>query len=249
MKEYLVDAVILKSTRAREADRIITLYTKQFGKKRVMAHGVEKTTSKKRGSVQPFSHSKLLLRRGRDIDTVSQGESIEIFRGLRQSLEGLAIANYLAEMADAFTPEEDPDTVIYQLLLDAFKMLNSGDRSVITRAFELKLLSRIGYCPDLDECNFCGQPVRQGKVFFLPEQGGVACELCMPLNSVGIPMSRGALESLKTLLCWDFKRLNQFKVSIDTGKEIKLALRCFAEYHLEKKMKSCKFIDLLQGCE
>lgn len=245
MKEYLVDAIILKSVRAREADRVITLYTRQLGKKRAMAHGAEKPASRKRGVVQPFSCSRLLLRRGRDLDAVCQGEGLEIFPNLRQSLEGLAMANYLAELVDAFTPDEDPNPAIFDLLLETYRLLGGRDDSTPARAFEIKLVSLAGYRPELEHCVICGYPAEGGRVCIVPEHGGIVCAGCRPEAGGAPEISRGALESLKALMRWDTPRVRQIKVDPSPGSEIKKLMRHYIEYHLEKGIKSSKFIDLM----
>ncbi|MCL6571296.1 MAG: DNA repair protein RecO [Bacillus sp. (in: Bacteria)] len=245
MKEYLVDAIVLKSVRAREADRIITLYTRQSGKKKVIAYGAEKPASRKRGAVQPFSCSRLLLRRGRDLDTVVQGEILEYFTGLRQSLKGLAAANYLAELVDAFTPDEDPNPAIFDLLLETFRVMESGDRATAAWAFQIKLVSLLGYRPGLDACVICESPVPGKKICFLPEQGGIVCSGCRPEAGQGLEISRGTLESIKTLMRWDTRRLHQIKIDPSSGREIKKAIGHFIEYHLEKEIKSGRFMDLV----
>ncbi len=214
MKEYLVDAIVLKSTSARGADRVVTLYTRQAGKKRAIAHGADKPASKKRGSVQPFSYSKLLLRRGRDIDSVSQGEPVDIFPELRQSLDGLAAASYVAELVDAFVPEEDPDEGVYNLLLETFRVMKQNNYQTVTWAFELKLLTLAGYRPDLEECISCGKGLQGEKVYFIPGQGGVICWGCKTPELDGLPISRGTLESLKALIRWDVSRLHQLKIAL-----------------------------------
>lgn len=249
MKEYLVDAVILKSIKAREADRVITLYTRQMGKKRVMAHGVEKLTSKKRGSVQPFGFSRLLLRSGKDLDSVSQGEGIEIFPILRQSLSGLSKAGYLAELVDSFTVDEDPNTRIFDILLETFRVLGGEFDFVATRAFEIKLVSFLGYSPTLDNCISCGVSVKgEGEnVFFLPSQGGILCPKCISESAQSIVLSRGALKNLKALQCWPINRLHQLKISTPAGKEIKKVMKHFIEYYLEKKIKALAFEELIDN--
>lgn len=247
MKEYLVDAIILKSVRSREADRLITLYTRQLGKKRVIAHGVEKPASRKRGAVQPFGCSRLLLRRGRDLDSVSQGEGIEIFPALRQSLEGLARASYLAELVDSFTPDEDPNPRVFDLLLETFRMLGGKYDSVAARAFEIKLVSLLGYRPGLEACVLCGLPVEGERVHFLPEQGGIVCAECLPGPGRAMEITRGALENLKALLRWETGRIYQIKIDFSAAKEIKKAMRGFIDHHLERGIKSRKFEDLVDG--
>ncbi|MFZ5649830.1 MAG: DNA repair protein RecO [Bacillota bacterium] len=245
MKEYMVEAFILKSVKAREADRVLTLFTRQAGKKRVMAHGVEKITSRKRGAVQPFSHSRLLLRQGRELDSVSQGEGIDIFPVLRQSLYGLAGASYLAELVDALTPDEDPNAGVFQLLLDTYGLLGGDSGFTAVRAFELKLVSYLGYRPVLDSCILCGSPPSGGKVRFIPEQGGVVCAGCFSGPATGTEITRGALENMKTLLRWDMGRIHQLKISPLAGREIKNAMRKYIEFYLEKGIKSLNFEELL----
>ncbi len=204
---------------------------------------MEKPASRKRGAVQPFSCSRLLLRRGRDLDTVCQGEGLEIFPGLRQSLEGLATANYLAELVDAFTPDEDPNPAIFDLLLETYRLLGGGDDSTPAWSFEIKLVSLAGYRPGLDHCVICGSPVEGSRVFFMPDQGGVVCAGCRAGGALEI--SRGALESLKALMRWETSRVRQIRVDPSSGSEIKKLMREYIEYQLEKGIKSSKFIDLV----
>lgn len=246
MKEYMADAFILKSVKARDADRVLTLFTREYGKKRVMAHGVEKTTSRKRGAVQPFSRSSLLLRKGRDLDSVSQGEGIDIFPLLRRSLDGLAMASYLADLVDAFTPEEDPNADVFQLLLDTFGLLGGDCGYTAVRAFEIKLVSHLGYRPGLDSCVQCLSPPSGEKVLFVPEHGGVVCAGCLSGPAAVVEITRGALENMKTLLRWEMGRIHQLKISSYTGREIKNVMRKYIEFQLGKGIKSVNFEELLE---
>lgn len=245
MKEYLVDAIILKSIRAREADRVLTLYTRQEGKKRVIAHGVEKPTSRKRGAVQPFACSRLMLRRGRDLDSVSQGEGLEIFPKLRQSLEGLARASYLAELVDAFSMDGDPNPLVFDLLRNTFRVLGRDHDFVALRAFEIKLLTLLGYRPGLENCVSCGASSEKGVIYFSVEQGGIICEQCRPAISGAVQISRGALANLKALMHWEMARLYQLRINTAAGKEMKSIVGRFIEYHLERRLKSARFEELL----
>lgn len=245
MKEYLVDAIVLKSVKSREADRVITLYTRQAGKKRVVAHGVEKPASRKRGAVQPFGYSRLLLRRGRDLDTVSQGEGLEIFPALRQSLEGLAGASYLAELVDSFTPDEDPNPRVFDLLLETLGIMGGKYDFVAVRAFEVKLVSLLGYRPGLEACVLCGSPPDGEKACFVPHQGGIVCAKCRAGPGGGLEIRRGTLENLKALLRWETGRVYQIRLDAAASREIKEMMRRFIEYHLEKGIKSRKFEDLI----
>jgi len=245
MRDYLVDCIILKSVKCREADRIITIYTRQAGKKRAIAYGVEKPTSKKRGAVQPFSCSKLMLRRGGELETVSQGEGVEIFPAIRQSLQGLTVASYLAELVDVFTPDEDPNPAVFQLLLETLGGLGGDYDFAAVRAFEIKLLSLIGFQPGLDLCVMCGVPPGDGDVYFSPAQGGVVCCDCRHGAGRVLVVSRGSLENLKALMGWKIERVRRLKISPAARDEIKKMMRAFIQYRLERSMKTVNFKDLL----
>ncbi|MFZ5645433.1 MAG: DNA repair protein RecO [Bacillota bacterium] len=245
MRDFMVDAIILKSARTKEADRVLTLYTRQMGKTRAMAYGVEKPASRKRGAVQPFSYSRLLLKKGKDIDSVSQGEGLEIFPALRKSLEGLAGASYFCELVDAFTLDGDPNTAVFELMLGAFHMLGRDCDISTCRAFEIKLMSNLGYRPGLDACVFCGSPAGNGEIWFSPGQGGIICNECSTGVNDVLALGRGSLETLKALLRWDMERIYQIKTDPRAGREIKAIMKKFIEYQLEKNIKSARFVELV----
>lgn len=246
MKLYKVRAVVLKSVNIQEADQLLTLFSREKGKIRVMAYGACKPTSRKRGAVQPFSHSQFLLRRGNGLDAVSQCELLEMFPELRCRLDKLGYAVYLAELVDGMTAEEEPSEAVFGLLLGTLRALGSGDGELLVRAFEIKLLSILGYRPCLERCVLCQGPISAGEVVFHAGAGGVLCASCAERDEDGLPCRRGTVELLRLLLRWDPGKLNQLQVGKIARRELKEVLHRHMEYHLDRRMKSTRFLELLE---
>lgn len=245
MKTYKLDAIILKSRDMRDADKILTLYSVQQGKLRAVAHGAAKVKSRKRGAVQPFCYSALILYRGKELDSVSQAELKESFPELRTDLDRLAGAAYMAELADGFLAEGEPNQSIFGLLLATLHLLAKGDVELALRAFEAKLIWLSGLKPELDHCAACGDPVTELKVRFGPRHGGLLCRDCAALESKTLIFNRGTLEVLKTLYRWELSKLHQLKVPAALRQELSHLLRAYIEYHLERRLKTAEFMDRL----
>ncbi len=246
MKLYKVRAVVLKSMNIQEADQLLTLFSRERGKIRVVAYGACKPTSRKRGAVQPFAHSDFLLRRGSGLDTVSQCELVEMFPELRYRLDKLGYAMYLAELVDSMTAEEEPSGAIFGLLLGTLRNLGNGDSELLMRAFEIKLLTVLGYRPCLEKCVLCEGPLRASEVIFHAGAGGVLCGTCAERYEGGLLCHRGTVELLKLLLRWEIGRLDQLQVGKAARKELREVLRRHMEYHLDRRMKSTRFLELLE---
>lgn len=244
MKLYKADAIILRSRDCGEGNRILVLYSREYGKLRVMAHGVAKLSSRKRGAVQLFSRSQFLIHRGRELDTVSQCEVVEMFSALREDLGSISRASYITELIDAFVPEGEPNGHLFLLLLATFRLLAIKDPELLVRAFEIKTVGLMGYMPLLDACAGCGSELLKGSLSFSPAMGGVLCEACSLNAPEAMPCNRGQLEVLKILTNWDQSRLHQLKVGQSTRKQLQKLLQNHIRYHLEGELKSAAFISL-----
>lgn len=242
MKLYKLDAIVLKARDMREADKIITLYSVQRGKQRVVAHGAAKPNSRKRGAVQPFCYSTFLLHQGREMDSISQAEVREAFADLRTDLERLSAAAYVAELTDSFTGEGEPNQVMFALLLTALHLLAAGEIELTLRAFEAKLLDLAGFKPELNVCSGCGTPLKDAKIFFDSRLGGLLCQTCAAAASKIMTFNRGTLEVLKTIYRWELAKLRQLKVPGTMQKELHNLLRAYIEYNLEKRLKTADFL-------
>lgn len=242
MKLYKAEAIVLRTRDCGNGDKLLVLYSREYGKIKAMAHGVAKPSSRKRGAVQPFTHTRFLLYRGRELDSVSQCEGVEMFSGLRGNLENISYANYLAELVDALTLEGEPNEALFLLLLSTLRLLAEGDAELLARAFEIRAAGFMGYHPVLEACANCQGPVG-GKLFFSPGQGGVLCEACAPADADALSCNRGVLETMKTLLKWHPSRMGQLKVGRPARNQIKRLMLEYLRYHLERDLKTAAFLN------
>lgn len=244
MKLYKVKAIVLKSREMREADRVLTIFSREQGKLRVVAHGVNKPTSRKRGSVQPFCCTDFLLHRGREIDSVSQCQVLEMFSPLREDLSRLTYASYLAELVDSLTGEGESNQAVYALLLTCFARLSEkgGDPELVARSFEARLAVLLGYGPRLDVCVNCQSEVN-GQVAFSSMLGGLICRSCREVCIDTVLLNRGSLEALKLLLDREPSIALRLRPSQEMRHQLRQVLQNYMQYHLERKSKSMKFLD------
>ena len=153
---YRTEAVVLKRSDFGEADRLVTLYTPNLGKLRVIAKGIRRPVSKMAGHLELFTHSQPLLAKGRNLDLITQSETIESFRALRENLVRTTLAHYVAELTERLTPEHLEDYPLYRLLVETLRRIDTGSQpDVAVRYFEVQLLDNLGYRPQLQHCVQC----------------------------------------------------------------------------------------------
>jgi len=144
---YKTQGIIIKRINLGEVDRLLTIYTKDFGKILVKAKSVRKNQSKLKGHLELFLQSHLLLAPGKNLDIITGAETIERFPGLHQQLSCLAAAYYLSEVIDKIIAGPEKDENIWQLILFGFEKLNQKEPDIktIINDFEKKLLRFLGY--------------------------------------------------------------------------------------------------------
>lgn len=146
MKSYKTEAIILKSKNYGEADRILTVFSKNHGKLVIIAKGARRITSKKGPTLEVFNKVTLMLSNGKNFDIVSESTVIENFAGLRKKLKLVGLAYNVCELTDKLTPEHQESPAIFDLLSQTLKSLSTKvtDKNLIIN-FKQKLLEDLGY--------------------------------------------------------------------------------------------------------
>ena len=145
---YSAHAVVLKRRNVGEADRIVTIFSKEYGRMKVIAKGIRRIHSRRAAHVEVFSHVSLVLYRGKTWDSVTQASPIDAFSFLRGNLTRVSAGYYLCELVDALTPEHQEHRDVYTLLLDALMAINDSkvnDLISVSEQFALALLRALGY--------------------------------------------------------------------------------------------------------
>ena len=232
MSIYRERGVVLRTYRLGEADKIVVVMTEGRGKVRAVAKGVRKTKSKFGGRLEPMTHVTLQLYEGRELDTITQAETIETFRHVRENLERVARAGALLEAVDQLAQEGEPNPQLYQMALGALRALAKQDSPLIVGAFYWKLLSQEGFHPVLDGCASCGSDDVELVAFDL-EQGGTLCRSCRR----GTAISARALALLREVLGGGLARALLEPAGEATAEVESLATRAL-EHHLERRLKA-----------
>ena len=144
MPTVTTEGLILKRVNFGEADRVLTVLTDRYGKISVIARGVRKITSRRAGNIEVLNRVKLHLFKGKSY-TLTEAESIETFQAIKDNLTLSTYAFHILELIHRLVPEEQRNPYIYALVLETLELLRSSPRQIFIRAFEVKLLQRLGF--------------------------------------------------------------------------------------------------------
>jgi DNA repair protein RecO (recombination protein O) len=233
---YRDEGVVLSTIKLGEADRILTLFTRGNGKVRAVAKGIRKTKSRFGGRLEPFTRTDLLIYRGRTLDTITSADIIRSFGGIRGDYERFTRACAMVELVDKFTPERERASSVYKLLLSGLDAVASGRIDTAVPAFTVKLLSISGYHPQLQVCAGCG--TQAGLEAFTASLGGAVCGLCRQDDGDAVDVDLVHLDLMSKLLASDFGHRADAAIITETSD----ALRSYAEYFLERPVRSLRFL-------
>lgn len=228
--------MVLRTMRLGEADRIVTFMGRASGKIRAVAKGVRKTKSRFGGRLEPFCHNYLVIWKSRtSLDIVTQAEVIEPFRAIREDLSRFALGEVMLEAVDRVIQERERSPRIFSLLVDSLHGLASDGSPLVVAGFLLRLCALAGFGPSLARCAECGAHAQ----FFSPGQGGAVCAGCRTLDAEEV--GTGVLELLKDIVtegAW---------MGVDPGlaRSATRLARFYAEYHLERRLKSAATADAI----
>ncbi len=234
---YRDEAVVLRTWKLGEADRIVSLHTLGHGKVRGVAKGVRRTRSKFGARLEPACHIAVQLYRGRgELDTVTQAETIDRFGSLRADPERFARASAMLEAVDQLAPEGGGDPDRHLMLVRALATLDLADSPLVVAGFFLKLLALEGVQPELDSCVACGAggPLEAIEVHL----GGVLCRDCRQ----GRPISPEALDMLRRMLGGQLAAVLRQPFG-HAAEEVSAVATAAIEAHLERRLRSATVLD------
>lgn len=237
-------AIVLRHIDWGEADRLVTLFTREQGKLRAVVRGARKITSRKAGHLEPFIHVKLQLARGKNMFVVAQADTIDAFIPLRETLEMTGTASYVVELLDRFVYEDEgPNPTLYRLLVETLKRLSTGeDNWLSVRYYEMRLLDFLGFRPQLFECANCGREIKAENQFFSYAMGGVICPQCgqgLP-NLTGISMQ--VLKYLRHFQRSSFDEAKKARPTSDVQYEVETLMQDYFTYLLERELNTPGFL-------
>jgi DNA repair protein RecO (recombination protein O) len=220
-----------------EADRIVTLFSRDLGKIRAVAKGVRKTTSRSAGHLEPFTLSDIMFAVGRELDVISQADTLESFRQVREDLVLTTHAYYLAEVVDLLTEDRMENRAVFDTLVEGLRDLaEHTDSRLVLIIFHLRLLEALGYRPELRECVNCRATIEPDRNQFSAQVGGVLCPGCGPRESSAHAVGTSVLKLLRFLQQTEGRRAVSVPVAV--GREAEALLRNYAEHIVERRLRS-----------
>lgn len=240
---YRTEAIVLRRRDLGEADRILSVFSLDRGKLRLVAKGVRRPGSRKAGHLEPFTRVQLLVARGRDLDLITQAEALDPHAALRSDLIRLGHAAYAVELLDRFTVEEGGHRPLYRLLRDTLERLAAGaSPELVLRFYELQLLDRAGFRPELDRCVAGQEKIRAEDQFFSAEEGGVLCPRCGPGRPAARPISMAGLKVLRHLQRSDWPAIEGLALRPAVWAEVERAMEAYLTYLLERRLNAPDFL-------
>jgi DNA repair protein RecO (recombination protein O) len=237
MSLYRDEGIVLRTHKLGEADRIVVFFTAGRGKVRAVAKGVRKTKSRFGGRLEPPNRVSLLLYQGRELDIVTQAETIEYHPSLRDDLDRLTDAAALVEAVDQVSQEGEPNVALYRMLAGALRTLaqdGSHPRPpLLVAAFYWKLLALEGVAPVLDRCVHCETAMAGELVSFDPVEGGALCRQ----HRRGPALQPGTLDLIRRILGGELAAVLQEPASPATAAASGLATTAL-EAHLERRLRT-----------
>ncbi len=239
-------AIVLKSRRWGEADRIVTLYTDRLGKIRGVARGVRRSKSRFAGSLEPFvlCHVDLFEKPGDTLYRISQVDLVESFSRLREDLALMAAAARMANVASAVTPDGEPEPCLFETLVSGLRALQgSSDPPLTTLLFEIRLLGQTGFRPQTDHCASCGTTHLLDEPVFSPTAGGLVCGRCasrQPGRSV--VLSKGSLAFLHQAVRFPETLVTRLKAEGRVRVELESAIEAYMAIVAGKHLPAVDFL-------
>lgn len=151
MHSLKTEGIILKRSNFGEADRILTIFTKQLGKIKVLAKGVRKITSRRGSNVEVFNFSQVSLYQSKKFLILTEAQTINSYPEIRKSLKIIGLAYHLSEIVDALTGESQEHPEVFDSLVEIFSKLNNvknlsgSEKQTLIKDFEIDLLHSLGF--------------------------------------------------------------------------------------------------------
>jgi len=231
-----------------EADKIVTIYTKNYGKITAIAKGVRKTKSKFGSSLEIFTHSAFLFYKGRNIDIVSQVEILESFFSASKEMIKFAFASNCVEVVNKLTEEREINIGLFDLLKVVLHYLrDSNDPKLLALSFKWQTMSILGYRPSLNHCCRCNKSVKdQKEMYFNIKEGGLVCNNCIAKDKEGcVKVSIYFSKLVRRILITPLSTISNATIPDEKIKELEKITDSYIAYHSEKSFKTDRFLRFL----
>ncbi len=236
------EGIVIRTSDYGESNKVVTIFTREWGKVGVMARGAKKPNSRLSAVTQLFTYGYFLVQKGTGLGSLQQGEMISSMRGIREDIFLTAYASYIVELTDKSTEDKKSNPFLFELLYQTLNYINEEyDPEILMHIFELKMLSVLGLHPILNQCSVCGST--DGNFSFSIREGGFICHRCLEKDPYHIKLSISVVKLLRLFYYFDLSRLGTISVKDDTKAELKRVISAYYDEYSGLHLKTKKFLD------
>lgn len=245
------EGIVLKTQALGDTSRIVTVYTRDQGLRKLVAKGARKTPSRFGFALEPLSRSRLVfyLKPDRDLHLLSQAEVLDPLGSRLTELARLAHAQAALEIVDRLVWGEEPHAELFDLLKETLAGCGRAPLAslpAVTLAFQLQVAGLLGYEPRLDACAGCGGALSPRRLFSAV-RGGLLCDACASREPGVITLSADALAGLALLMSRPVEEAGDY-VEIRRSGEILKVVEAFLRTHFEK-FRGLRSLEVLRSVE
>ncbi len=208
-----VQGLVLRITEYNDRDALLTVLTRDHGRLTVKARGLRRKNSPLTAACQLLAYSDFTLFEYRDMYTINEAASMELFQGLRRDLTKLSLGTYFAQVAEVVSQEDHPDPELLSLVLNCLYGLSRLDipEDKVKAVFELRSTCIAGYLPDLSGCASCGSEDADRLDI---STGLLECSRCPSMDSDGIrmPVTPGMRQAMRYIVSCNQRKLFSFEL-------------------------------------
>lgn len=236
------EGIVIRTTNYGETNKIVTIYSREFGKLGFMARGAKKTNSRLSAISQLFMHGSFLYMKSKGLGTLQQGEILSSLRSIREDIFKTAYASYLVDLLDKSTEERKPNPFLFELIYQSLCYIDEDyDMEIITNIFEMKMLAILGLYPCMNKCAVCGN--QEGHFAFSIRENGLICHRCYEKDPYRLSMSQAAVKLLRLFYYFDINRLGTISVKRETKKELRTAISMYYNEYSGLNLKTKRFLE------
>lgn len=235
--------IVVREVKTGESDRIISILTPEYGIISAAAKGSLRLKSKLFSSTGLFCYSEFNLEDGYTMYRVKEAEIREVFYGIRQSIEGMALAMYCAELACVFSPDGEDAQEVMRLLLNSFYFISQGKRPLlqIKSIFQLKVLCLSGFMPSLIACEGCS--VYDGMPFYFNiAQGNLLCQSCAEKGNQIPNLCPSALSAMRHIVFAQDEKLFNFIITSPAIEQLDFVATSYTCHCVDRPLRSLEFL-------
>ena len=245
MSIHKTEVIVLRKMDFRETSIIVDFYSRDFGKLSGILKGIRTEPERFASNLEPFSYNEIIFYRKRNssLHLVSQADKRENFSGSRQSIIKTGICSFMMELVGALMGQEDKNEEVFDLSLSCLREMETNNNpEKISTIFKIKMLSLSGFKPHFDSCVSCGNRIL-GESKFSLSLGGLLCQNCCRKDLASRAIFRGTVASILHIEKNDFRSTLNLGLNPQIKKELEIILNAFLNFHLERELKSQKFLN------